>query len=82
MTKRVELGPAAYRWLQRHRFVSEEALISVVLHTPESERKYTDENRFQLSFLKKKNRKFVRITLWIEERQTTLFIGKAHSERA
>jgi len=81
MSKGVELGPAAYRWLQRHRFVTEEALIGIVLHTPASERKYADENRFQISFLRKKNRKFVRVTLWIEERQTTFFVGKAHSER-
>jgi hypothetical protein len=81
MGKRVELGSAAYRWLQRHRYVTEEALIGVVLHTPASERKYTDENRFQISFLRKKNRKFVRVTLWIEERQAIFFIGKAHSER-
>ena len=81
MSKRVELGPAAYRWLQRHRFVSEEVLIGIVLYTPKSERKYTDENKFQLSFTRKKNGKFVKITLWIEEKQTTFFIGKAHSER-
>jgi len=82
MSKRIELGPAAYRWLQRHRFVTEEALIGIVLHTPTDGRKYLGENRFQISFLRKKNKKFVKITLWIEERQTTFFIGKVHSEKA
>lgn len=81
MSKRVELGPAAYRWLQRHRFISEETLIGIVLQTPTSERKYLTNNSFQISFFKKKNKKFVKITLWVEERQTTFFIGKAHSEK-
>lgn len=81
MSKRVELGPAAYRWLQRHRFISEETLIGIVLQTPTSERKYLTNNSFQISFFKKKNKKFVKITLWVEERQTTFFIGKAHLEK-
>jgi len=81
MSKRVELGPAAYRWLQRHRFISEETLIGIVLQTPASKRKYLDDNSFQISFYRKKNKKIRKITLWIEERQTTFFIGKAHAEK-
>ena len=53
--------------LQRHRFISEETLIGVVLQTPASERKYLTNNSFQISFYKKKNKKFVKVTLWIED---------------
>jgi hypothetical protein len=53
--------------LQRHRFISEETLIGVVLQTPASERKYLTNNSFQISFYKKKNKKFVKVTLWTED---------------
>lgn len=82
MTKPVLIGPAAYRWLQRHRFVSEEVIIGVVLHCPLSERKYTDDDRFQVVFKRRKNGKFVKVTLWAQERQDSFFVGKIHSEKA
>jgi len=82
MTKAVLISPAAYRWLQRHRFVSEEALIGIVLHCPTSERKYSDDNRFQIVFKRRKNGKLVKITLWVEERKDLFYVGKLHSEKA
>lgn len=82
MTKAVLISPTAYRWLQRHRFVSEEVIIGIVLHCPISERKYSDDNRFQIVFKRRKNSKFVNITLWVEEKENTFFVGKIHSEKA
>ena len=82
MTKAVLISPTAYRWLQRHRFVSEEVIIGIVLHCPTSERKYSDDNRFQIVFKRRKNSKFVNITLWMEEKENAFFVGKIHSKRA
>jgi hypothetical protein len=81
MTKRVEIGPTAYRWLLRHHFVSEEAVIGIVLHCPINERKYLDDDKFQVTFKRRKDSKFVNVTLWVQERQTTFYVGKIHSER-
>jgi len=79
MIKRVELSSAAYRWLLRHHFISEEVIIGVVLHCPEDQRIYLNKDRFQISFKRKKNKKFVEITLWIEERPSSFFVYKIHS---
>ncbi|MGD0203295.1 MAG: hypothetical protein ABSC20_05245 [Candidatus Bathyarchaeia archaeon] len=82
MTKAVLISPAAYRWLQRHRFASEEVIIGIILNCPTSERKYTDDNRFQITFKRRKNGKFTNITLWVHERQDSFYVGKIHSEKA
>ncbi len=82
MTKAVLMSPTAYRWLQRHPFVSEEAIIGIILNCPTRERKYFDDERFQITFKRRKNGKFVNITLWIHERQDSFYIGKMHSEKA
>ncbi|MBS7632544.1 hypothetical protein KEJ15_02830 [Candidatus Bathyarchaeota archaeon] len=81
MSKRVELSPTAYKWMLRHRFISEEALIGIVLHCPLEERKYIGKNKFQVLFKKRKNKKFVEIMLWVEERQEIFCIQKIHSTR-
>ncbi len=82
MTKPVLISPTAYRWLQRHRFTSEEAIIGIVLHCPISERKCLDGNSFQIVFKRRKDGKFVKITLWINENKDSFYIGKLHSEKA
>jgi len=81
MPKRVELSPTAYRWVLKHRFISEEVLIGIVLHCPFDERKYIDKNKFQIAFKRRKNKKLVEILLWIEEKQETFCIQKIHSTR-
>jgi hypothetical protein len=81
MTKPVLISPASYRWLQRHRFISEEVLIGIILHCPEDERKYSDDSRFQIVFKRRKNGKFVKISLWVEERRDSFYVGKLHSEK-
>lgn len=81
MTKPVLISPTAYRWLQRHRFLSEEVIIGIVLNCPTSERKYSDDNRFQIIFKRRKNGKFVKITLWVHENKDSLYVGKLHSEK-
>ena len=81
MQKRVELGPVAYRWLTRHRFVSETVIISIVQDVPKSLRKYINENHFTIDFRRKKNRGYVKITIWVEETTFTYFVHKLHSRR-
>lgn len=81
MAKTVELSPTAYRWMLRHRFISEETLIGIVLHCPLKERKYLGENKFQIKFKKRKNKKLVEITLWVEESPYTFYIQRIHSTR-
>ncbi len=81
MTKTVEMSPTAYRWLLRHPFVSEEVIIGMVLHCPVNERKNSKDDKFQVTFKRRRNSKFVNVTLWVQERQTTFFVGKIHSER-
>lgn len=79
--KRVEIGATAYEWLSSHRFVSEETIISVVINAPLTERKYSDNDHFQVTFRRRKNSKFVNITLWIVEKSTTFLVYKMHSRR-
>lgn len=81
MIKTVELSFTAYKWMLRHRFISEETLIGVVLHCPLEERRYIGENRFQIKFKRRKNKKLVEITLWVEERPNIFFIQKIHSTK-
>jgi hypothetical protein len=81
MMKTVEMGPTAYGWLLRHRFMSEEVIIGVVLHSPVTERKYLEDDKFQITFKRKKNGKFVNVILWVQERQTTFYVSKIHSQR-
>jgi hypothetical protein len=79
MAKTVELSSTAYRWMLRHRFISEETLIGIVLNCPFEERRYFNENKFQIKFKRKKNKKLVEITLWVEELQHTFYIRRIHS---
>jgi hypothetical protein len=78
MYKVVNLSAAAYNWLSRHRFVSEDAIISIVLCTPQSERKYSDKEHFNVTARRKKNKHFISITLWVHERETSYFVWKLH----
>lgn len=82
MTKQVLISPASYRWLQRHRFIAEEAIIGIILNCPTSERKYSGDDRFQIIFKRRKNGKIVKITIWIDERKDSFYVGKMHSEKA
>jgi hypothetical protein len=79
MTKRVELGPASYRWVLRHRFTSEEKIIGTVMNCPSDERIRLDDDRFQIEFKRRKNGKFVKIILWVHERSSTFYVYKIHS---
>ena len=81
MRKAVELGPTAYLWLTRHRFVSGPVIVSVVQNSPTASRKYVDDDHFTISFRRKKNRRLVEITVWVEERTLTYFVYKIHSKR-
>ena len=81
MMKRVELGPVAYRWLIRHRFISETVIISIVQSTPKSSREYLNENHFVINFRRKKDGGYVKITMWVKETTSTYFVYKLHSQR-
>jgi len=81
MRKTVELGSTAYQWMTRHRFISETVIISVIQDYPTSSREYIDKNHFTISFKRKKNKKFVKVTIWVEEKPSTYFVYKIHSER-
>jgi hypothetical protein len=81
MTKAVQLSPTAHEWLRRHQFLSEEVILSVVLHCPTNERKYTDSNHFQIDFRRRKDGGFVKITIWVHDRATEYYVGKMHSQR-
>jgi hypothetical protein len=79
--KQVELSPTVFRWIQRHSFISAELIIGVVLNSPKSERKYTDETHFEIQFHTNNKRHTLKITLWTHERETIYFVYKAHSEK-
>jgi len=81
MRKIVELGPTAYRWLLRHPFMTEDAIIGAVQDFPIHERKYTDKENFELSFNRKKNKKYVKITIWVHETSAKYTVYKMHSSR-
>ena len=81
MTKTVLISPTAYRWLQRHRFMSEEVIIGITLNCPSNERNYTDDNEFEIAFKRRKNGGLVKITLWVKENPQAFYVGKIHSEK-
>lgn len=81
MTKTVELSYSAYRWLLRHDFMTEDDILSVIKDFPIAVREYIDMDHFKLSFNKKKNRKFVRVTIWVQETSTRYLVYKIHSIR-
>jgi len=81
MRKPVELGPTAYRWLLRHPFMSEDVIISVIQGFPVEARKYTDKDHFEISFRRKKNKKHVKVTIWVHETTFKYKVYKAHSSR-
>jgi hypothetical protein len=82
MKKPVLMSLTAYQWLQRHRFISEEVIIGIVLYTPRVECRYIDDQHYQLVFKRRKNGKFVEITIWVHERQDSLYVGKLHSAKS
>jgi len=81
MRKTVELGPTAYRWILGHPFMSEDVVIGVVIEFPTSKREYIDEDHFKITFRRKKNKKSVNVTIWIQETTSTYFVYKMHSSR-
>jgi len=81
MRKTVELGPTAYRWLLRHRFMREDIILSVIQDFPIAIREYMDDDHFKLSFNRKKNKEFVKIIIWVHETPTKYFVYKLHSTR-
>jgi len=81
MRKTVELGPSAYRWILRHPFMSEDVVVGVVLEFPTSKREYINKDNFKIIFRRKKNKKSVNVTIWIQENPSTYFVYKMHSSR-
>lgn len=81
MTKGVRLGPTAYGWVQRHFFLSEDVIISIVTQTPKNLRKYIDDSHFQIEFKRTKNGKVINVTIWVHDRETEFYVGKLHSQR-
>lgn len=81
MTKSVELSETVFGWIQRHSFISEEVIIGIILHTPESERIYADDAHFRIQFFRNNNRHTLEITLWTHEQETKFLVYGAHSEK-
>jgi len=81
MRKTIELGPSAYRWLLRHRFMTEDVIISVIQDFPIIVREYINDDHFTLSFNRKKNKKFVKVIIWVHETLTKYYVYKLHSRR-
>jgi hypothetical protein len=61
--------------------MTEDGIQSAIKDFPETEREYIGDDDFKLSFNKKKNSRFVRITLWVRESSTRYFVYKIHSSR-
>lgn len=49
------------------------------MNCPSGERIQLCDDRFQIEFRRRKNGKFVKITLWIHERSSTFYVYKIHS---
>ena len=81
MSKTIELSPSAYSWLLRHPFMREDVIISVIQDFPITVREYINGDHFKLSFNRKKNKKFVKVTIWVHETPTRCFVYKLHSTR-
>ena len=78
MRKTIELKPTAYRWLLRHRFMTEDVIMSVIQDLPLTNRENINANHFKLSFNRKKNKKFVKVIMWIHETSTKYIVYKMH----
>jgi len=79
MRKPVELSPSAYRWILRHPFISEDVIIGIVQDAPSNVREYISEDYFKISFNRKKNRKLVKVIVWVQETSSRYFAYKMHS---
>ena len=78
MCKSVELSGTVYEWLKRHDFMSEEVIIGVILNAPESERRYTSDDHFEIDFYRNNKRHTLKIMLWVHERDIKYMVYKAH----
>ena len=79
MAKPVELLPTAFNWLKRKPFLSEEVIIGIVRFYPTSERKYSDRDHFTVEFNRRKNKKIVRVTIFVHETPSVYYVYKMHS---
>lgn len=81
MNNYIELSPAAYQWILRHPFVSEEKIKSIIQQTPISKRHYTDDNHFEIPFNTKSNNHILAVTVLIHDRITCYYVYGLHSHQ-
>ena len=76
---RVILGPNAYNWLSRHRYVSEHFIISAVESMPMRKLIHEGDDFHSFETNKKKNGDFIRIKIYVETRNGEYYVNKIHS---
>jgi hypothetical protein len=79
--KRVRLSEEAFYQLASHPYLTEDTIIGVVEDLPKKMRIYTDSTHFHITFHRKKNKKWVSVTIWVHEREYEDIVYGIHSTR-
>ena len=78
--KQVYIDPSvSRRSLQKHRqFLNERYVEEGVWNTPDEELVYEDESHFRIERLRKTDDRWVKVILWVHEREGFYWVGKIH----
>ncbi len=78
---KVRLSREAFDQLADHPYVTEDTIIGIVKDSPLEERKYTDPDHFHITFPRKKNKKWVEVTILVHVRPQEFVVYGIHSRR-
>jgi len=76
---RVRLTEEAFNQLADHPYLTEDAIIGIVKDSTLETREYVDANHFRVAFHRKKNKKWVTVTIWVHEKPQEYLVYGIHS---
>jgi len=78
---RVRLSEEAFNQLADHPYLTEDLIIGIVEDSSSEEREYEDPDHFSLTFPRKKNKKWVSVTIKVHEKAQEFLVYGIHSRR-
>jgi len=75
----VRLTEEAFNQLIDHPYLTEDTIIGIVKDSTFETREYADTNHFRVVFHRKKNKKWVTITIWVHEKPQEYVVYGIHS---
>jgi len=80
MPKVVQITRTVQRSLQRHRFINEAWVRQIILDMPMERRRYINEEEFIIQTLRRKDKKTVKVSLWVHDYGWRFLVYKVHVE--